>query len=525
MYLQYFGLNQEPFHITPDPRFFYLSPSHKEAIAAFIYGIKNRKGFIAVIGEVGLGKTTVLRTFLEQQETKNKIKTVFVFNPNVTFKGLLKIIYAELGLQLPQASSLNSQANTYAPSQEAASDVIFDIVQNLHVEMMREFAQGTTVVLIIDEAQNMPIDTLENLRMLSNLESATNKLLQIVLIGQPELEKTLNRQELRQLKQRIAIRSILRPLSKGQAREYIRHRLKKAGRQGKMPFSRNALRLLYKYSQGTPRSINILCDNALVTAYGYGKKIVGAKIIREVSHDLQGKSFRGKKKFAPALAAGMVLVCSALLFAAWQFNPDVFTTWKQSLQSETKISAGQESVQQELNKEQRKLVSQPSPQALANPENAPAAGEQLNQTTLQTSPDQGLQSLQKQAYPILKDPVTGPRVQTAESSALDTQSLFADTQRKRISRQLSSLFPFYDQLSSTRQLVLVEMVKQTSFDGFLTFERMIGALYKRDFDEASRQMIISQWHNRMGRSASELAQIMESDNPADLKKWISKYGS
>jgi general secretion pathway protein A len=523
MYLQYFGLTQEPFHITPDPRFFYLSPSHKEAIAAFIYGIKNRKGFIAVIGEVGLGKTTVLRTFLEQQETRHKIKTVFVFNPNVTFKGLLKIIYAELGLQLPQTSSPKSQDDTSAPTQEAASDVIFDIVQNLHIEMMREFAQGTTVVLIIDEAQNMPIDTLENLRMLSNLESTTNKLLQIVLIGQPELEKTLNRQELRQLKQRIAIRSILRPLNKKQSLEYIRHRLKKAGLQGKIPFTRNALRLIYKYSRGTPRSINILCDNALVTGYGYGKRIIGGKIIREVSHDLQGKSFRGKKRFAPAIAVGLVLVCSALLFAAWQLNPDVFTTWRQSLQSETTKSAEQDSARNELGNEKRKLIHQPSPQALTNPENTPVAGEQLNQAvTPQPSPDQ---SRQVQAYPILKDPAPGSQIQTLESSPLDTKPLFADPQRRRISHQLSSLFPFYDQLSTTRQLVLIEMVKQTSFDGFLTFERMIDALYKQDYPEASRQMIISQWHNRMGTSASELARIMESDNPADLKEWISKYGS
>lgn len=525
MYLQYFGLTQEPFHITPDPRFFYLSPSHKEAIAAFIYGIKNRKGFIAVIGEVGLGKTTVLRTFLKQQETRHKIKTIFVFNPNVTFKGLLKIIYAELGLQLPQTSLPKSQENTNAPSQEAASDVIFDIVHNLHIEMMREFAQGTTVVLIIDEAQNMPIDTLENLRMLSNLESATNKLLQIVLIGQPELEKTLNRQELRQLKQRIAIRSILRPLNKKQVREYIRHRLKKAGLHGKMPFTRNALRLIYKYSRGTPRSINILCDNALVTGYGYGKKMVGGKIIREVSYDLQGKSFGGKKRFAPAIAAGLVLVCSALLFAAWQFNPDVFSTWKQGLQSGTKKSAEQESAQQEANNERQELVHQPSPLTLEGTENAPVAGEELRQTAPQASLDLDLQSFQVQAHPILQDPVPDTRVQTSKSSALDTKTLFADPQRRRISSQLSSLFSFYDLLSATRQIVLIEMVKQTSFDGFLTFERMIDALYKQDYPEASRQMTISQWHNRMGTSVSELARVMESDNPADLKEWISKYGS
>ena len=187
MYLRHFNLERTPFHITPDPHFFYLSPSHKEAFASMIYGLKSKKGFVAVIGEVGLGKTTVLRTFLEQYGQNSKIKTVFVLNSNVSFKGLLKIIYAELGYASPQneSSRLKTYKNKRDNDERSDSDDIFELVQQLHSLLIDEYRQGTNVILIIDEAQNMPVQTLESLRMLSNLETSTDKLLQIFLIGQP----------------------------------------------------------------------------------------------------------------------------------------------------------------------------------------------------------------------------------------------------------------------------------------------------------------------------------------------------
>ena len=293
MYLSHFNLKREPFHITPDPYFFYLSPSHKEAFASMIYGLKNKKGFVAVIGEVGLGKTTVLRAFLEQYGQKTKIKTIFVFNSNVSFKGLLKIIYAELGYPLPGRGEMWETSELlfqYAEEGPETSDEIFELVQHLHAHLIKEFEDKTNVILIIDEAQNMPVQTLENLRMLSNLETATDKLLQIFLIGQPELERTLNKKELRQLKQRIAIRAILKPLSEKESLDYIQHRLKKAGAEGTEIFTRAALKTIAKLAQGTPRKINILCDNALITGFGYGKSSINAKIIKEVNEDLEGRS-------------------------------------------------------------------------------------------------------------------------------------------------------------------------------------------------------------------------------------------
>ena len=171
MYLNFFGFRKEPFHITPDPEFLYLSPSHKQALGSIIYGIKQRKGFIAIVGEVGVGKTTILRAYLEKTRPQ-KGKTIYIFHSNVSFPLLLKTILQGLGL---------------TPVSETPSEML----KQLHEALIEEYRSGGTVVLLIDEAQNMPIRTLENLRMLSNLESSTDKLIQTVLIGQPELEDRL----------------------------------------------------------------------------------------------------------------------------------------------------------------------------------------------------------------------------------------------------------------------------------------------------------------------------------------------
>lgn len=295
MYLDCYGLNREPFHITPDPDFLFLGSSHKEALAAIIYGIQQRKGFIAVTGEVGLGKTTIVRTFLQRYDPE-RIKTVLVFNANVSFHGLLRVIYQELGLSPP-------------------SDEPFEMVQHLHSVLIEEYRAGWNVVLIIDEAQNMPVETLENLRMLSNLESTKDKLIQIALIGQPELEAILARRELRQLRQRIAIRTTLKPLRPSESLDYITHRLSLAGRTKDEPlFSKSALRLVVKYAQGIPRRINILCDNALVTGFGYGRKTISAKIVREVIGDLEGKR---KRRFGWAAGSAILLASLAVAVIFW----------------------------------------------------------------------------------------------------------------------------------------------------------------------------------------------------------------
>ncbi len=200
MYLDFYGLSKAPFQITPDPEFLFLSPSHKVALGAIIYGIEDRQGFVTITGEVGLGKTTILRSYLERVDPQ-QLRTICIFNANTSFEGLLKTIYAESDL-------------------EYTSEALFDTVKQLHQTLIQEYRQGRNVALIIDEAQNMPLEALENLRLLSNLGTATEKLLQTVLVGQPELEHLLNSNELRQLKQRLVIHETIEPLTTKESLAY-----------------------------------------------------------------------------------------------------------------------------------------------------------------------------------------------------------------------------------------------------------------------------------------------------------------
>jgi len=273
MYLDFFKLNKNPFHITPDPEFLFLSTGHKEAFAAISYGIEGRKGFIAVTGEVGVGKTTVLRTNLQRLDPQ-KTKIIYVFNTCVSFHQLLQQIFFEVGIPFR-----NEEAH--------------ELVSKLAAHVAKEYWSGQNVVFIIDEAQNMPIETLEQLRMLSNLETTEAKMLQVVMVGQPEFETKLNLPELRQLKQRIAVRALIKPLSREEATAYIIHRLMKASTFYTPIFTDEAMRMIIEESKGIPRTINILCDNSLVTAFGYQRNPVDVQIVEEVIADISGKS---KKK-------------------------------------------------------------------------------------------------------------------------------------------------------------------------------------------------------------------------------------
>ncbi len=292
MYLEFFGLQAKPFHTTPDPYFLYLSPSHKQALGSIIYGVKEKKGFIAVTGEVGLGKTTILRSFLAQIDQVNQ-QTIYLFNPNLSFANVLKKLLRELG---------------HEPIEGGDAEV----VDQLHMVLIDEYYKSKTVVLLIDDAQNMPVATLENLRMLSNLETSQDKLIQIVLLGQPELDSLLDRYELRQIRQRIALRATIHPLSEKESFQYIRHRLDKAGGVGKALFTNGALKRIVREAKGIPRRLNILCDNALVTALGYQKNPVTVHIAKEVIHDLSGKSSYALWKLIP-LAAGVLILLLGLV--------------------------------------------------------------------------------------------------------------------------------------------------------------------------------------------------------------------
>ena len=254
MYLHFFRLRREPFQVTPDPDFFYLSPGHREALAALIYGVEQRKGFIAITGEVGVGKTTVLRAFLEGID-RQQIQVIYLLNAKVQFDDVVEMLLQELGA-------------------EPESESTFQRVSQFHRLLIERFRQDRNVVLVVDEAQNMPAETLEGLRTLSNLETATDKLLQIVFCGQPELDEKLARPELRQLRQRIAVRATVKPLTKAEGMDYIQHRLSMAGAPNRPIFTGAAIRLILREAKGIPRLINILCDNALVTAFGYQERQV-----------------------------------------------------------------------------------------------------------------------------------------------------------------------------------------------------------------------------------------------------------
>src|SRR2546427_3063451 len=218
MYLDFYHLKKAPFHITPDPEFLFLSLSHKAALGALVYSIEERQGFVALVGEVGLGKTTILRSYLERVD-QSQLKTIYIFHSNVSFSDLLKTICREFRL-------------------EVTTEDVFDTVNHLHQVLLEEYKQGRNVALIVDEAQHMPIETLEHLRLLSNLETSTQKLMQIVLVGQPEFEDKLNEHALRQLKQRLVIRATIAPLTAEESRDYILYRLAKVSTVDEPIFTR-----------------------------------------------------------------------------------------------------------------------------------------------------------------------------------------------------------------------------------------------------------------------------------------------
>jgi len=274
MYCQYYGLKERPFNVTSDPAFFFSSKKHQEALSHLLYGVTQRKGIVVVTGEIGTGKTTLCRFFLEQLNKDTKV--AFILNPYLSEIQLLEAIMKDFGLEVKDKNRLA-------------------FVSEFNKFLLKEAQDGNNVVLIIDEAQNLKSRQLEQIRLLSNLETQKEKLMQIVLMGQPELNRKLSLYELRQLQQRIMVRYHISPLDADEIKHYINHRLNVAGANGRVRFDDLAMHLIAEFSCGVPRLINIICDRALLAGFVKELNLINGDIIRSCSSEL-GSYFTVERK-------------------------------------------------------------------------------------------------------------------------------------------------------------------------------------------------------------------------------------
>ncbi|MGB2819170.1 MAG: AAA family ATPase [Burkholderiaceae bacterium] len=302
MYERHFGLKQRPFSIAPDPRYLFMSERHREALAHLLYGVQGGGGFVLLTGDIGAGKTTVCRCFLEQ--LPERCNVAYIFNPKLTVEELLKTVCAEFRI----------------PYRHEGPGVptVKDYVDALNEFLLRTHAVRQNTVLIIDEAQNLSVDVLEQLRLLTNLETTERKLLQIILIGQPELREMLARPDMQQLAQRVIARYHLEALTESETAHYVRHRLSVAGLHRANPFDQRAMRRVYRYSRGVPRRINLLCDRALLGAYAGSRATVDGAILDKAAEEVLDAGDFGQIRRAryerPALV-GLGLVVGAVLVA------------------------------------------------------------------------------------------------------------------------------------------------------------------------------------------------------------------
>jgi general secretion pathway protein A len=289
MYKGFFGLKDNPFNVNPDPRYLYFTKEIEEALSGLKYGVQKRKGFITLTGEVGTGKTTLVNRLLDWLHGE-KVRTAFLFNSRMNTSQLFDFILAEFGITCESRTK----------SQQ---------LMRLNQWLLDRFRAGETTVLIVDEAQNLTYPVLEEIRLLTNLETSTEKLLQIVLSGQPELEEKLKLPQLRQLRQRIMLRCKTTPLSKEQTNDYIIERLRIAGASGEVVFSPEAVEVIHQYSVGIPRVVNLLCEHSLINAYVEQQRPITAKTVEDVAHEFQ------LDEVAPTATAGSTRV-----------DPDVYTS-------------------------------------------------------------------------------------------------------------------------------------------------------------------------------------------------------
>jgi general secretion pathway protein A len=315
MYESFYGLKENPFNVTPNPDYIYLGQNHREALAQLLYGVKERKGFIVITGEVGTGKTTLIHYLLDKMNG-NHTKTALLFNPKLTVDDFIQYILKDLGVRI--------QGKTKG-----------EYLHNLHRYLLHAYQRDERVILIVDEAQGLKPELLEEIRLLSNLETSRSKLLQIVLLGQPELDKTLSQAGFRQLRQRINLRYHLLPLSEKETKEYIGKRLRIAGAKEPI-FTEKAIKRIYLKSGGIPRLINILCDNALLNGYALDQKRVDERSVKEVAKDLylKKKSLRIWILVVISISIGIGIALfiylqkSARLLSLISVLADAFNTFK-----------------------------------------------------------------------------------------------------------------------------------------------------------------------------------------------------
>jgi len=265
MYKEFYGLRANPFNVNPDPRYLFLTRHTEEALACLTYGIQSRKGFVLLTGEVGTGKTTLINKLLEWLRLQ-QVATAFIFNSRMNVPQFLDYMMADFGI--PCDSKAKSQ-----------------ILLRLYNWLLDRYRAGETAVLIVDEAQSLSEEVLEEIRMLTNLETFTEKLLQIVLVGQPELEQKLRQPQLRQLRQRLTLRAKTHALTLDETRAYVQQRLRIAGSNGQQIFDPDALAAVHRYANGIPRVINLLCEHCLVSAFVDQQKVIGAPVVDAVARD------------------------------------------------------------------------------------------------------------------------------------------------------------------------------------------------------------------------------------------------
>lgn len=356
MYTSYFGLNENPFSIAPDPLYLYMSEHHREALAHLQYGINVAGGFVLLTGEVGAGKTTLCRSLLEK--LPECVDVAFVLNPKVSVNELLETICDELHIDRPEQCSIKM------------------LVDRLNIYLLEANARGCKTVLIIDEAQNLSIDVLEQLRLLTNLETNRYKLLQIVLLGQPELLNILNRQDMRQLSQRVTARCHLGPLGAEEIGPYVQHRLQVAGCNRQL-FPESLSKTLWQLTGGIPRLINLICDRALLGAYVLERKQVDNKILRQAAHEALGSPQVQTGGNRATMAAGLACIALLLLmFGFWSWKTSSFATigqvsWLETNPSERRQMAvmaektPETAVKQERNLDESLLTTWPKDFAMS----------------------------------------------------------------------------------------------------------------------------------------------------------------